>query len=111
MTLGGLWGPVYCPFRRLTGLPCPLCGTTTAALLTLQARPLDALRVNPTGLVAVVLVVALVARAVLARATSRVGARPALALPRAWPGRVALVAWFAASWLIRLHAPSRLVQG
>lgn len=30
---------IVCPFRAATGLPCPFCGTTRAALYLLQGDP------------------------------------------------------------------------
>lgn len=39
--------PVLCLFRRITGLPCPTCGSTRAALAALDGRPLDAISLNP----------------------------------------------------------------
>ncbi len=36
-----------CAFRALTGLPCPSCGSTHAALALLHGNPLEALRANP----------------------------------------------------------------
>lgn len=37
----------FCPSVLLLGLPCPVCGMTRAALLLLQGRPLDSLRMHP----------------------------------------------------------------
>jgi hypothetical protein len=36
-----------CPFRTLTGIPCPTCGGTRASLALLDGRLIDALRLNP----------------------------------------------------------------
>lgn len=40
------WLPA-CPFRSLTGYPCPGCGTTRAALLLAGLEPLEALARYP----------------------------------------------------------------
>ena len=49
-------GPL-CPFRRLTGIPCPMCGLTTASLRLLHGRPWQAVMTSP--LIVVVLMAAL----------------------------------------------------
>jgi hypothetical protein len=36
-----------CPFRAITGIPCPTCGTTHAALALLNGRLGEALAINP----------------------------------------------------------------
>jgi len=41
-----------CPLRTLTGIPCPTCGTTRAALALLDGRVIDALAANPLGTLA-----------------------------------------------------------
>lgn len=61
-------GPVICPFRRLTGLPCPGCGLTRSWVYLAHGQWRDAIVAHPFGLVAVALTVALVAAVVLARA-------------------------------------------
>jgi hypothetical protein len=38
---------VVCPLRAMTGVPCPLCGGTTAAMSLARLRPVEALRANP----------------------------------------------------------------
>jgi hypothetical protein len=40
-------GPPLCPFRGLTGVPCPGCGLTRAAGALLRGRVTDALHVHP----------------------------------------------------------------
>ena len=41
-----------CPFRAITGLPCPTCGTTHAALALLNGRLDDAFAANPLAALA-----------------------------------------------------------
>jgi len=41
--------PVLCPFRVLTGLPCPGCGTTRAVFELGSGRPITSLLLNPLG--------------------------------------------------------------
>lgn len=45
-------GPVLCPFRLLTGLPCPGCGMTRAWVFAMHGRYGDALAANPFVLIA-----------------------------------------------------------
>ena len=46
---GQVAGPVLCPFRLATGLPCPFCGTTRS-LMALGRGDLEAsLQLNPLG--------------------------------------------------------------
>jgi len=42
-------GPLVpaCPFRAITGVPCPTCGTTHAALALLNGRVGDSFAANP----------------------------------------------------------------
>ncbi len=57
-----------CTFRRLTGVPCPTCGSTRAVLAAGQGRFLEALLHNPFLAVATVAGLAwLVTRLVLGR--------------------------------------------
>jgi hypothetical protein len=62
----GLWLP--CPLRTLTGIPCPLCGMTTAATALASGDPGAALAANPFVLVlagfTLVMTVLMAARAV-----------------------------------------------
>jgi hypothetical protein len=53
-------GPVICPFRRVTGLPCPGCGLTRAWVLALHGRCLQALEANPFVLITLPLAVGVV---------------------------------------------------
>ncbi len=41
-----------CPFRAITGIPCPTCGTTHAALALLNGRLADAFAANPLAALA-----------------------------------------------------------
>ena len=36
-----------CPFRHMTGLPCPTCGSTRSGILLSQFRVLEAFLTNP----------------------------------------------------------------
>ncbi len=48
-------GIVTCLFRRLTGLPCPCCGTTRACLAILRGEVVEALKYNPLAVVIIFL--------------------------------------------------------
>jgi hypothetical protein len=97
------WGPelgVWCPLRRLTGVPCPMCGTTTAAAELLRGDVVGAVLANPV-------IVAVVATAALAWAMLVVpGPLSRLRAPR--PG----ARWVAAAggllWAHQLHRSGHL---
>lgn len=42
-------GPIICPVRLLTGIPCPACGTTRSIGCLLLGNFNDALKLNPVG--------------------------------------------------------------
>jgi hypothetical protein len=42
-------GPVLCPFRRITGRPCPSCGLTRSWQATAHLRPGEGIRSHPLG--------------------------------------------------------------
>jgi hypothetical protein len=96
----GLWLP--CPLRALTGVPCPLCGMTTAATALASGELGAALAANPFVLLlagfTMVMAVLMAARAI--------GRLPGAAQ---WPASrsrqshsvVAVLA--AASWAFQLH--------
>ena len=95
ITHDGPHGPVLCPFRLATGLPCPFCGLTRS-LFALGRGDLHAsVGFSPIGPLALVLAVVLLPLTVRAIASRR-GIR--------WP-RPALLAgaWaVAASWIFQL---------
>ena len=60
--------PLACPFRALTGLPCPLCGMTRACVAAVHGHLGASLAFNPAGvLVVVAAVIALFRPQVLTR--------------------------------------------
>lgn len=42
-------GPTLCPFRRLTGRPCPACGMSRSWSSLAHLRARDAVRYHPLG--------------------------------------------------------------
>lgn len=78
---------IACPLRRLTGIPCPLCGMTTSVEQTLRLHLHTAAVANPAGLLAVALAIVLAVR------------RPRrIAVPTLLPALL-----LAAMWLFELH--------
>ncbi|WP_292649544.1 DUF2752 domain-containing protein [Nocardioides sp.] len=67
-------GPVLCPFRALTGLPCPGCGLTRSWVYLMHGDIGLALASNWFGPVLILAVIALVVTSVRARSA---GKRPA----------------------------------
>jgi len=60
--------PLACPFRALTGIPCPFCGMTRACVAAVHGHLATSLAFNPAGvLVIVAAVVALLRPQWLAR--------------------------------------------
>ena len=89
-------GPVLCPFRRATGLPCPACGLSRSWTAALTGHLAASVRFHPLGLPALAL-----AGAYAARLDERAGGRVARS---AWP---ALAAGWLAVWVARLGAEGR----
>ena len=53
-------GPVICPFRLLTGLPCPGCGLTRSWAYLMHGHWSDGVAANPFGILTLLSVVAVV---------------------------------------------------
>jgi hypothetical protein len=84
-----------CPLRRLTGVPCPLCGSTTVFMEAGAGHWYAALTANPFAVLGALLFLA-------APVLSVDPVRSWAGLPRAW--RLwPLVAVAAVSWLWQLH--------
>ena len=91
-------GPVLCPFRLATGLPCPGCGLTRSWVHLMHGQVGEAMAANPFGIVALGLAIVLVAavstavvrrRALPAYAQlvgGRTGRRLLLAVTAGWVG-------------------------
>jgi uncharacterized protein DUF2752 len=92
----GVDGPVLCPFRLVTGLPCPFCGMTRSLLALGRGDVAASVALHPLGPLIAVLAVLGLWR--LARARVRGGVP--VPLPRAAPLALALA--FALVWIVTL---------
>ncbi|TYL55530.1 DUF2752 domain-containing protein [Nocardioides sp. BGMRC 2183] len=87
-------GPVLCPFRLLTGLPCPGCGLTRSWVYATHGWWRESFLAHPFGLLSIAVVLTLAVLVVRARVTGRSGPD----VDR-WV-RHPLVITIAASWLV-----------
>jgi hypothetical protein len=85
-----------CPFRALTGLPCPFCGGTTAAVHLGRFDLLGALRANPVVVLGAVIVAAM--PAMIAVRSSRGGARRPAISPRTFRVAIVVAVVFSEVW-------------
>jgi len=85
-----------CPFRALTGVPCPFCGGTTAAVRLGRFDVLGAMRANPVIVLGAV-VVATVPALFAIRSARPVARRTALA-PRTIRVAIAVAVLFSEAW-------------
>lgn len=90
-----------CPVKRLTGWPCPGCGTTRAALAWAELDPAAAFAANPLAAAGWALLVAGGLAAALASFGGRLPAEPRT-LPAA--ARAALAAAVVANWVYLVWA-------
>ena len=51
--------PTLCLFKNMTGIPCPSCGVTRSVLLIMQGEFIQAVLMNPLGIIAVALLIIL----------------------------------------------------
>ncbi len=93
---------VLCPLRRLTGIPCPMCGSTTAVLHLAHAEPLAALIANPLGvLIALCCAAAFLPARWRQPVTARLAGWRARLEPRMQLAMTVVV--FASLWMYQLH--------
>jgi Protein of unknown function (DUF2752) len=96
-------GPVLCPFRLLTGLPCPFCGMTRSLLALGRGDVAASVALHPLGPAVALLAVLGLWRFVRPAVRRRGGGVPAR-LPRSAP--LAVAAAFAVAWVLTLsHGP------
>jgi hypothetical protein len=85
-----------CPFRVITGIPCPTCGTTHAAIALLEGRVGDAFAANP---LAALTGICFIVGGLLAPAWATLGWRvPEIPTPLPQLARAAIVAVLLAGW-------------
>lgn len=85
-------GPVVCPLRHLTGLPCPGCGLTRAWVYAAHGEWRESLLAHPFGLLSMALALALVVAVVRARWVRRPAPDLEAVVRRPWV-RVVLGSW------------------
>jgi len=56
---------VACPFRSITGVPCPFCGLTRAVVAAAHGHLVTSLAFNPAGIVVLVLAAVAILRPAL----------------------------------------------
>lgn len=89
-------GPANCLLRTAMGVPCPVCGMTTVAVRLVHFDPIGALRLDPVGVVLLV-IIAVLALWQTVRLTGR--SVPRLSWPWVW---VAPLLALAAHWALTL---------
>lgn len=50
--------PIQCPFKWLTGFPCPGCGGTRVLVALLHGQIIEALNINPLSVIVILFAVA-----------------------------------------------------
>lgn len=93
-------GPVVCPFRRMTGLPCPGCGMTRSWVYAAHGWWRESFLAHPFGLVAVLAL--LVLAGLVVRARLRRTSPPDLDRLVKHPAVIAVVAAWLAFSAVRL---------
>ena len=93
---------LICPLRTLTGVPCPLCGMTTAAVALTRGDLAASLAANPF-LLLLAAATAVMAAVMAGRAAGLVA--PPRPLSGAWQRRATLAAagLALASWVVQLN--------
>jgi hypothetical protein len=87
-------GPILCPFRALTGLPCPGCGMTRAWVAAAHGHVVDSFLYNPYGLAFFLIAAFLVAWRLVSLVRPALVPRLSLMwLSNTWPGWIFLVSW------------------
>lgn len=90
-----------CPLRSVTGIPCPLCGMTTASVALVRGRWAEAVAANP--LVLLLAAMAAVMAVVVVLRCLRVVPRPAPTDTTIKVGTRVGAAVALASWVYQLH--------
>lgn len=85
-------GPVLCPLRRLTGLPCPGCGLTRSWVHATHGWWRESFAAHPFGVVALAAAVALVVSVAVALVRGRALPDLDAVVRRPWV-RVVVAAW------------------
>jgi Protein of unknown function (DUF2752) len=93
-------GPVVCPFRLVTGLPCPACGLTRSWVFAMHGQWSEAITSNAFGLPLLVATSMAVIAALLWR--TRGQAPPRLEALFRRPGVIAFFALWGAYGVLRL---------
>lgn len=96
-------GPVVCPFRLATGLPCPACGSVRTWTAVMHGRWSDAWALNPFALLVLGAAVVLLVWRVASLVTRRIVAPDLERLLRSRVVHALLGAWIL-WWIWRLVA-------